>query len=106
MDCVRSSSRYRLREMRKVSGGSTLAGLPVGVPGARGRDFRHAEGPPHADRAVGSKIIVTSFDRSHDDSSWHSLLAVSRNRGVIAVDSLLRVGCAPPEGAIARCQRT
>src|ERR1700688_318179 len=93
--------------MRKVSGGSALAGLPVGLLGARGCDFRYDKGPPQENRAIGGKfkIIIASRDWSSSNTFWHSLLVVSGNRGVVAVDSLLRVGCAPPEGRIAHCQR-
>src|ERR1700693_47031 len=93
--------------MRKGRRGSTLARRPVGLLSARGFHFRHAQGPPDANRALRGTIIVTTCNLDKNNNTfWHSLLVVSGNRGVIAVDSLFRLGCAPPQAGIARRQRT
>src|SRR6202165_2192524 len=93
--------------MRKGRSGSALARRPVSVLGARGLHFRHDQGPPDANRAVGGKIIITTCDPDENNNTLgDSLLAGSRNRGVVAADSVLRLGCAPAEAGIARCHRT
>src|ERR1700675_3587107 len=94
--------------MRKGGGGSALARVPVGLLGARGFHFRHAQGPFDTNRAVRVKIkvIIASCDWTNHNAHWHSLLAVSRDRGSTAIDSVFRLGSAPPQAGIARCQRT
>src|SRR6202043_4193266 len=93
--------------MRKGRRGSTLARRSVSVLGARGFHFRHAQAPRDANRSVGVKITISTCNRDKNNNTfWHSLLAISWNRGGVAVNSVLRLGCAPSEGGIARCQRT